>query len=306
MRCQYFAIAYMLIVNNGTADNDFLFPTYGPIAAKENEQGKVDSKVSDAWNSQFKVLIELRDNYLDDEDYDDEADLGLLNDKLTSHHGKKAANVDLSDSPAAGLGQIYRTGWIVKSIHSLFKYIYGTTKMDTKSAKALAGWQFEIANGWIYGGYPPEKADIVTEPEKFPAFAQRLFENVSGMEKPLLELLAMTVLMRLDSVIVTINEEPNRKWESAQDHPFVHFVMEAAAAAGVSEQGFQNWKKEANEGFETRNRPALSVNYSPSMQSAMLDPRCFLGVFNSLVTLTQSLNGAYCFDSCVALCNVSL
>jgi hypothetical protein len=50
-----------------------------------------------------------------------------LNAKLTSHNGKKGSNQKMAESSAiSGLPQIYRSGWTVNNVHTLFDYVLGS------------------------------------------------------------------------------------------------------------------------------------------------------------------------------------
>lgn len=106
-QCQYWIYAYMFAMVDST-NSEFIFPRYGPIALREKDE-KIESKVSDLWTTQYKVILDLYDSYNseDDDEFDDSL-VGQLNLNLTSYHGKKGANVTMSDSPAAGLKQIFR------------------------------------------------------------------------------------------------------------------------------------------------------------------------------------------------------
>jgi hypothetical protein len=56
------------------------------------------------------------------------------------------------------------------------------------------------------------------------------------------------------------------------------------------EQTFDDWKKSVQEGFVRRNRAALPINYSPSMEQCLLDPRTFLSSYNALAIATASIH----------------
>lgn len=278
---------------------DFLFPTYGPIALKEKD-GKVDSKVSDTWSAAFETILSLHgqyENLVDSSDGDEDflvmaaTSVGSINSRLGSHHGKKGANVAMSGSTgAAGLPQIFRSGWEVRAAHSLFDYIFGTCKMDTESGKVLAGWRANYG-GQTFGGYPPEAKDIADERDKLLLFVKHLFSSVSGVGYRILETLAMTVLFRFDSVVADIQKDPTGQYLNEMSHPFPTHVHRARVSSGVSLEVFDKWKESAIEGFTARNKPALAIDFNESMKSVLVDSRCLISAYNSLTVQVSSQHG---------------
>jgi hypothetical protein len=95
-----------------------------------NSKGKLDSKVSALWTDCFKDLLtkfkELADS---------------LNNKLSSHHGKKGSNQKMGESSVAGLAQIFRTGWAVRGTATIFDYIIGSERMSQQAGKVVSNWR---------------------------------------------------------------------------------------------------------------------------------------------------------------------
>jgi hypothetical protein len=274
-------------------DSDLVFPKFGKMAMKEREQD-LDSRVSQLWSSCFEELVTLYESYheilQDQEECGGEPVIGHINKKLTSHHGKKAANMAMADSSSAGLPQIFRTGWEVRTLHTLFDYVVGTAKMNRTATKNQNRWHFQGPDGNIIGGYPPEIKDISIECEKVRPFMIKLFGGGHGLDSSVLELSFAAFIRFYDKFVEDIMKEPRGLYADPMNHPYVASVQRARLLSDVSEQTFDAWKKSVQEGFVTRNRPALPINYSPSMEQCLLDPRTFLSSYNALASATASIH----------------
>jgi hypothetical protein len=278
-------------------DSDLLFPKFGKTAMKEREED-LDSKVSKLWTSCFDELVQVYDSYheiiLDQEGRGEERVIGHINKRLTSHHGKKAANMAMADSSSAGLPQIFRTGWDVRTLHTLFDYVVGTSKMSRTATKNQNRWHFQGPDGYIIGGYPPEIKDIDIEREKIHPFMMNLFSGGHNLDTSVLELSFAAFLRFYDKFVEDIVKAPRGLYENPFNHPYVACVKRARLLSQVSDRTFDSWKKSVQEGFVTRNRVALPINFSPSMEECLLDPRTFLSSYNALATSTASINCTYC------------
>lgn len=174
--CMQYHLAMMGPTDNGS---DLMFPKFGKMAMKERDQD-LDSKVSQLWSSCFEELVELYESYYYEifqgqQESGEEPVIAHINKKLTSHHGKKAANMAMADSSSAGLPQIFHTGWEVRALHTFFDYVVGTAKMSRTATKNQNRWHLQGPDGNIIGGYPPEIKDIVIECEKNHPFMMTLF-----------------------------------------------------------------------------------------------------------------------------------
>ncbi len=145
----YFSLVYSLVMMEN--DSEYMFPTFADKARNETDE-KSDSKVSSHWSTVFRKLLDLFKEYA-----------GECNPGLSSHHGKKGSNMLMANSAtSAGLPQIFRTGWEVRGVHSLFDYVVGTVVMAVKGGKAVAGWT-SSQNNQVVGGYTPSLDDITEE-----------------------------------------------------------------------------------------------------------------------------------------------
>lgn len=287
-------MAYHLVMVD-TSAGDFLFPTFGAAAVKESLE-KVDSQVSKLWSDIFAVIVDLYEAYT--EEGGEDSDLGPLNVKLGAHNGKKGANAIMSDSPAAGFPQIDRSGWVLQQAHTIFDYVYGTVKMDTKSAKVLAGWLLEI-QGYIFGGYPPEPKHLTETVEKFGPFVSNLFINATDFSRPLLELLAMSVLLRYDDVVEDIKKEPRGRFNDPSAHPFVAIVRSAMAQSCVSDDEFASWKRDTKRAFVGMNKLGLAPDVSDEMRNVLVDPRPMLSSIDAVARATSATQGELGCTACL-------
>jgi hypothetical protein len=272
---------------------DLVFPKFGKMAMKEKDDD-LDSRVSQLWSRCFEELVALYESYddifQDHEDSGGEPVIAHINKNLTSHHGKKAANMVMADSSSAGLAQIFRTGWQVRTLHTVFDYVVGTAKMDRKATKNQNGWHFPGPDGEIYGGYPPEIRDISIECQKVRPFMKLLFGGGHGFDTFVLELSFAACLRFYDKFVEDIMKEPRELFVDPAKHTYVARVQRVMTLSNVSEQTFGAWKKSVQEGFVRRNRAALPINYSPSMEQCLLDPRTFLSSYNALAIATASIH----------------
>jgi hypothetical protein len=273
--------------------DELVFPKFGKMAMKEKDED-LDSRVSQLWTHCFEELVTLYESYQekfqDLEESGVEPVIGPINKKLTSHHGKKAANMTMADSSSAGLAQIFRTGWAVRTLHTVFDYVVGTAKMNRLATKNQNGWHFKGPNDEIIGGYPQEIKDIIVECGKVRSFMLTLFGGGHGHDTLVLELAFAGCLRFYDNFVEDVVKEPTELYVNPINHPYVAAVHRAMEVCDVSEQTFDAWKKSVQEGFVTRNRPALPINFSPSMEECLLDPRTFLYSYNALATSTASIH----------------
>jgi hypothetical protein len=278
-----------------TKDSEFLFPSFAHVALLENADGKNDSKVSGLWTKQYESLLSLQEEYIDlfQEDsaeggpgpvFEEDFFISPMNPRLTSHHAKKGANVLMSNSSASGLPQIFRTGWEVRTCHSIFDYLMGTVKMMLKSGKTISGWNMTLGE-YIYGGYPAILKNITQEREKVGDFVFMLFGKQEHLPWPVQTLAAAALLKAYDKIVATISKDPSQKYTDLNNHPFIAQVQSVLTKIHVTEATFKSWKEDITNGFITRNRAALAVNYEGVHEDrlgVLMDPRCFIAAFNTL------------------------
>ena len=100
---------------------------------------------------------------------------GKLRANIRSHSFKRWAVQELQEylPPHAIVG---RCGWVVKNIHTLYDYIFNSTRQDANAGKTLQGWIFSVA-GEVLGGVPPDIRSIRTSAHKIPSFVRALFRE---------------------------------------------------------------------------------------------------------------------------------
>ena len=108
----------------------------------------------------------------------------------------------------SGLAQIFRTGWEVRGIHSIFDYVVGTQNMIHTAGKTLANWHSQMGPNNIGGGMPPCARDIMHSPGLFDAFVDHLFCNDfdTHVKQPLRELLVCSLLRHWDDFIKVLDQ----------------------------------------------------------------------------------------------------
>ena len=167
----YFSLLYLLKMNEfrreavGENMDRYLFPDFSSKAAVDSSKKGMDSKVSKHWTHLFKEL----------KSYFDMMNNCLVNMKLTSHHGKKGSNQKMSEVPlVSGLAQIFRSGWMVRGLHSLFDYVVGLRPHVSAAGKAISDWTMKI-NDQLHGGVPPNLNHITTDSHLVLKFVDCIF-----------------------------------------------------------------------------------------------------------------------------------
>lgn len=291
----YFSLLYLIVMNAGAfcVGLPFLFPAFAAKASNlsSGEQKKSDSKVSEYWTTVFKALQGQLET------------VGFAVNNLSSHHGKKGANQLMAEVPGvSGLAQIFRAGWAVRGLHSLFDYVIDSRRMTNAAGKALSNWTCKIGE-CVAGGQPPSVDDISTHPEQMQAFVDQLFwHDCDNMFPEGVRLLLVGSLLRhYDGFCDLLKSHPLGTFGDPCDHLFVSTVAGCLQKAGVSKETFCAWKKEVKEGFFNRNAIALPIENFPRelLESSfctgklLMDPRCFVDHFNTLAQSVMSLNNQY-------------
>ena len=286
----YFSLIYLIIMNNmsSTGNNEFMFPTFAAKASVEsNDQG--DSKVSEYWTTVFQTMCVILER------------VGMNINKLTSHHGKKGSSQKMSEIPGvSGLAQIFRAGWVVRGIHSLFDYVVGSRPLLQAAGKALSNWTCKLGDV-IAGGQPPNLADISTAREKLDAFVEAIFgdDEDEQWSTPIRWVLTATLLRHYNDFCDIVASHPEGKFTNVHNHLLVSRIDTCLQRSGVTQAEFDAWKQEVNQGFFSRNAVALPIENFPRhlldqrypMSSIVMDPRTFVDHFNTLAHCYHSLHG---------------
>ena len=287
----YFSSIYHLLMGSGGNDGSpFIFPSFAQCASNVTESGRIESKVSSKFTEVFKeiqhALTEICGCF----------PVCLL----SSHHCKKGGNYKMGEEPTvSGLAQIFRSGWIVRGLHSLFDYVMGTPVMMTAAGKVLANWTTKCG-GEIIGGNPPNLDDIHTKPELLDGFVDCIFQNdVTEMwPRHIRYLLVGALLRHYDEFCGCLSAHPKHLYDNLENHLFISKVKNALRSCGVDDATFDAWKEEVGIGFWSRNCQSLVISRMPAQlldgsphpsRSVMMDPRCFMDHFNDLARSMMTL-----------------
>ena len=109
----YFSLIHLIVING--CNHEHTFPNFSKAALK-TKAGKCDSGVSREWTKLFDELCNTFEVLADE-----------TNEELTSHCNGSGSNQVMAESSSlTGFAQMFRTGWTVCSIHSVFDYITGS------------------------------------------------------------------------------------------------------------------------------------------------------------------------------------
>jgi hypothetical protein len=182
----YFSDAVLLAVAGSSNHTDFVCPAYGARANKEDKRQKKNSSgVSSLWTEKFREIVKYFDEIREGEagdasDSEPSASAKLLGGgsfgKITSHAGKQYAVQNMGASPLKIVDIIFRAGWQVRNVHTVFDYLQREGVNDLEAAKACAGWITKI-NDRIWGGYTNKLEDLSDSVEKFQKFCSVLFHD---------------------------------------------------------------------------------------------------------------------------------
>ena len=87
----------------------------------------------------------------------------------------------------------FRAGWILKSLHAIFDYLFANRKKDQICAKYISNWGMKIFDK-IVGGIPPSIHNIVDHKEQATLTQDLLFGHVQGVEREVLDLIFAALL----------------------------------------------------------------------------------------------------------------
>ncbi len=272
----YFALGYSLLV--GGCNRSHIFPRFFREANVFDKNDKTESRVSTLWSNclskLYKAFNELSET---------------LTKKLTCYHSRKGASQHLAESSAGGLAQVFRTGWQLRGLHTLFDYVVSSKPLTNKAGKALAGWRPDAL------ALPPKLARIRSHPELVDDFVTALFSQDIEMHWPrkIRYTLTASILRFYPDFLAIIEQNPRHSCETPHSqHPFVHAVQKAARLAKVSDDTFNNWVAEIRYSFASANFLEVPINSLPPdlAQFRQVDSRSLFERYNNLVSCYNSLH----------------
>ena len=92
-------------------------------------------------------------------------------------HGFKRNAVQTLQEYLAPHSFVARCGWVVRNIHSLFDYMFTSSRQDANAGKTVQGWKKSSMEGDVLGGVPPSIKAIKTASAKVQPFVEHLFRE---------------------------------------------------------------------------------------------------------------------------------
>ena len=154
--------------------------------------------------------------------------------------------------------------------------------------KALAGWTARQCNE-TRGGIPPNLGSITTSPSLVTPFVNALFGGDIETRWPMnIRRMLTASLLRYYKEFLTILEwYPEDAHTTKSDHPFVNAVEEAMNVTGVSDELFNSWCKEVNEGFQIANYQFIPRQFL-TIQTTQVDPRSLYEHLQNQIAIQNS------------------
>ena len=196
--CFYFSGAVFYALSEDTGD--YIFPRFSNEARRVcKSDGRNDSSgVSKLWRQNFSAVMiqiqKLREvidknlNHLsstsDPQSHlSTQSLLQFLEQEVTpglcSHSGKKYAVSEMGRN-LNPIYLIFRAGWEVRNVHTMFDYLTKDEHHDIKAAKTCAGWRLKLNDDNISAGLSNTINDLGSEPNTimvFNRFLSALFRN---------------------------------------------------------------------------------------------------------------------------------
>lgn len=267
----YFSLLYHVVMNN--ISGTFICPSYADVTLQGKKE-VCESQASQYWSSDYVTLKAISN-----------VSHFQLNEKLTSHHGKKGSNQKMAESSTiSGIPQIFRSGWTVNNIHTLFDYVHGSSVMLKDAGKVLSNWHCKSSD-FIEGGLPPSLLFITKHLDLLERFIQYLFAfDVNNVWSTDIRRMLVASLFRFydkfKSMISIVDE-----YKDGRVHPFVGLVCEKLKLSGVSPLLFDEWKASVIHGFVCSNAcglPYSIIAKQEGLSTVMIDTRCFSDDLRSL------------------------
>jgi hypothetical protein len=278
-----FLLAILIILNcnsqRAVGKDDPIFPEFHEQAAKDlkREVGGRNQKkgaVSDLFNRIYKEIYGIYEN--SGETFHGKTN-SVLNPKIGSHSAKKLTCQHLSDYGNNPISTIFRVGWDLRSLHTLFDYIVGSKVLDDQAGRTLSGW-YNVSHGSEdSGGLPPLIDDaIVGLPDE--EYKKQRIEILSlggtlfagcSLDTNVQMLLLGALFKHWDSMIDCYEDDCNQ-------HPVVHAMNNALCLHKISQSMFSKWCKNTEINFKLKNLQGLPVRQIQDLpDEALIDVRTF-------------------------------
>jgi len=185
------------------------------------------------------------------------------------------------------MGVIFRAGWLVRAVHSLFQYVDQCEFQSDEAGKAAAGWKGPKIDGRLLGGFPPTLEGLLQD-DKMVQFVERLFASSNEtMERK--RFWAAAILRHFDSFKSDMDEEPEgfRAAAVKGTHPFLDRVTGALSDCRVSDDEFGAWKQHVRKNFVSKNMFGLQMHHIQAVlgENGAEDMRTLAGTFSNMVNM---------------------
>ena len=134
-------------------------------------------------------------------------------------HGRKATAGLLSDRSDVQFNfVVFRLGWELKIMHSLYDYVQNSRIKDIKAARAISDWHKDSR------GVSATFLSIKTDVPRAETFLQALFGHQEFMSDRVGYLLFGSLLIGWTEFIRILKSEPTGKFGDVRKHPVVRKV----------------------------------------------------------------------------------
>ena len=151
--------------------------------------------------------------------------------------------------------------------------------------KVLADYNTKIGDEY-FGGYTPTLEAIIVDVDECRVFALYLFRKHNAIEDEKKYIYTAVLIHRYDDICEVIQQHPENLFENLNDHIFVAKVRRALQICNISEETFEQWKKDIKKDFCSKNLLALDIKSlqgvlgSDIRERIYVDPRCLLQTIN--------------------------
>ena len=240
------------------------------VSGRRQKAGGVSGLFNKIYKQLFAVYKKTKDKLVSNTHSD-------LNPGLGSHSAKKLTCQHLSDYGNNPISTIFRVGWDLRSLHTLFDYVLGSKVLDDQAGRTLSGWHNVSHGSGNSGGLPPTIDDALVglpeeEKEKQKSEILNLGSTLFGgcvLDKHV-QLLCLGALFKHWNSMIDCYQE------DCHQHLVVHTMDMALCSNGISPEMFSNWCKKTEVNFKVKNiqgLPVREINDLPD--DTLVDVRTF-------------------------------
>ena len=175
-------------------------------------------------------------------------------------HGRKLAAGTLSDRADVQFEfVVFRLGWVLKNMHTLYNYVSNSRTKDIAAAKGLAKWHSKSR------GASATYLSIKTEKDKAYMFMRTLFGHHENVPMRVLYLLFGSLLTGYNKFVKILKSEPTGKFsDDLEKHPVINKLYQAMNMCNVLHDLFKIWVDEVTGRYIEDNYYGMPVNKVPN------------------------------------------